>query len=701
MKKLPQRRLPDGMFPAPEAGSRFDFDPVPLQWVAEPGVERYRAVIERIGGGGVAEVETDRNAVRFRQPFGPGRYRWNVYADDAETGWRDFEVLPGARSFVCPEAAAILAARPPRHPRHLYFAEDLPELRERHADALAVIRRNVAQALERPLMEYPDFYHAEGRCDYRTAFDESRLYLDRDMVACALAYLFLGDRRAGERARDLLLRVCSWNPLGPASGDGEWGDEIGLSITRCGPAVFDWTWDLYDDRQRRWVGATLAQHAAIIWQRIRRVDYFAHPGASHIGRLSGYLGEAALVLADFMPPGTAEEYLAYAIDVYGSHFPHYGGRDGGWAEGVFYASSYTKWYLPFFLAVERLTGFSFMRKPFYRHLTHFFLHFAPPGQESHPFGDGHWPTGIEWPGFQAQNPFGVYADRFGPELARDFSRRANAALDHYELHLLDAIPPLRRDAAPEEAGEAANGWCCRDTGFVSFRTDIARPERSLAVLARCSRYAASSHQHADQGNFALLAGNQSLLVPSGSFGYLFGERHHREWTRQTIAQNCVLIDGAGQPRDDADAFGTILDFRDDGNVASTVFDLARCYAGLTEYRRELRFDRAGGVLTVTDTIAAPQPVTADFRLHSYAKPEQTAEGVAVVRERGRAVIAVACDAGEPVYSMTDRFIGPDGGEELAPAGRRPMPDEYHLNWRCPRAARLVITARIRAELRQE
>ena len=51
--------------------------------------------------------------------------------------------------------------------------------------------------------------------------------------------------------------------------------------------------------------------------------------------------------------------------------------------------------------------------------------------------------------------------------------------------------------------------------------------------------------------------------------------------------------------------------------------------------------------------------------------------------------------------MTDRFIGPDGGEEFAPAGHRPMPDEYHMNWRCPRAARLVITARIRAELRQE
>ncbi len=699
MKKLPQVRLADGLFPAPESGSLYDFDPVPLQWVAEPGAENYRVVVERITGETVADLVTVRNAVRFRHPFGPGRYRWNVFSGGAETGWREFEIAPDARPFVCPEAADLLAARPDRHPRHLYFAEDIPVLRERHADSLAVIRRNADDAMTRPLMDHPDFYHPNARCDYRTAFDESRLAIDRDMVACALAYLFLNDRQAGERARDQLLRICTWNPIGPVSGNGAWGDEIGLSITRCAPAVFDWTWDLYDERQRQWIGATLALHAGEIWQRMQQDDYFAHPGNSHLGRLAGYIGEAALVLSDFMPPGTAEMYLDYALDVYGSHFPHYGGRDGGWAEGVFYGSSYTKWFLPFFLAVERLTGFSFMQKPFYRHLTHFFIHFAPPGQEAHPFGDGHWPTQIEWPGFQAQDPFGIYADRFGPELARTFSRRSRAELDHYKLHLLDAVPPVCRDREPDAAGPPSNSWLCRDTGMISIRTDVAHPERSLAVLARCSRYAASSHQHADQGNFALLAGNQALLVPSGSFGYLFGENHHRGWTRQTIAQNCLMIDRTGQPRDVADAFGTILDFQDDGTVAAACFDLTRVYPGLTGYRRRLHFDRSSGLLTVTDDVTAPQPVVADFRLHSYAEPVPCDDGIAIVREKGRAEIIVTCDAGIPVYSMTDRFTPPDGGEDFTPAGNRPMPDEFHMNWRCPRAARFVITARIRAELR--
>ena len=412
-------------------------------------------------------------------------------------------------------------------------------------------------------------------------------------------------------------------------------------------------------------------------------DFLGQPGSSHVGRLPGYLGEIALVLADYLPDETRRKYLSYALEVYASIFPHYGDRDGGWAEGVFYGSSYTKWYLPFFFAVERLTGFSFLQKPFYRHLSQFFLHFAPPGQEAHPFGDGNWPTEKEWPGFQAQNPFGVYAERFGPAEARLFSRQLNAGIDQYQLHLLDIFRPSAPAADADAAGPAKNFYLARGVGLMSWRRCVGTPERDVALLARCSRYGTPSHQHADQGNFAVLAGGKALLAPSGTYGYVFSEPHHRDWTWQTVAQNCLLVDGQGQAKHSAEAIGKLLGFDENG----AIFDLAAAYPMLTAYRRTLSFDRETLRIRVVDELAAPTAAVVDFRLHSYAEPERDADGGVRLR-RGPAAATVRV-TGDAEYTQSDRYCY--NGREFPP-GPRPGIRQYHMNWRFPAARALRIEA---------
>ena len=51
------------------------------------------------------------------------------------------------------------------------------------------------------------------------------------------------------------------NPLGPCSLLGKWGDEIGLSMARCMPAVFDMLHSTLDEKQRRYVAETVAVYA--------------------------------------------------------------------------------------------------------------------------------------------------------------------------------------------------------------------------------------------------------------------------------------------------------------------------------------------------------------------------------------------------------------------------------------------------------
>ncbi len=695
MKKLPQKRDAQSVFPMPEPGEVVELNPPSLQWVGEPGAESYRVVVRRLPDRTVvADKAVKHNYFRFDGMLAPGLYSWDVISGDASRGEWEFEVPAAARPFVVPSAAEVLAKVPKAHPRHLHYPADLPELRTRHAAELEVLKRNVKIALAEPVMAYPDYQRPDSRFDYRRAFDESRRLIDRNMTACSLAYLLLNDREAGLKARDFVLRICEWNPAGPCSVRGPWGDEIGLSLCRTLPATVDWTWDLYNEKEKSWIVATLAQHARQIYEHMIETDFLGHPGNSHSGRLPGYLGELALVLAGHIPDETVMKYLDYALEVYGSIFPHYGGRAGGWAEGPFYASSYTKWYLPFFFAIERHTGFSFLDKPFFRRVSQFFVHFAPPGQESHPFGDGNWPTEIEWPGFQAQNPFGVYAERFGPELAREFSRRLTAEIDIYKLHLLDIFRPKARRDDRAAAGPAMNSFICRDTGLISMRRNVAEVENAVAVLARASRYGSPSHQHADQGNFAVLAGGKALLAPTGSFGDVFGEDHHRCWTTQTVAQNCFMVDGKGQQKHSAEAVGKILEFRDEGKRCIARFDLGAAYPMLKKAIRELVFDREKLTLDVTDELEADRPVTIDWRLHSYARPEVNGAAVRLERAPGRAEITLRTDgAAVPVPTWTDRFVYPDDSATEIPP-KRDLLDQYHLNWRFAPAAKLTVKAHI-------
>lgn len=695
MQLLPQqRRKAADLFPEPAPGVTVDRNPPAFCWLRVEGVTGYRLEVRDEAGTAVISVETGTNCYLPPKTLPPGEYSWNLYADHRERGWSNFRIVPETPVFLPPRAEEILNSLPAAHPRHLYRPGDAERLRERYPDEIKVLRRNIVLALSRECCPYPGYHRPDATTDYRRMIGVIREHIDRDLVALALGHFILGDRAAGERARHNLLAVCEWNPAGPCSVDAPWGDEIGLSLCRCLPAVFDWTYDLYTEEERLFIVQTIAQHAAQIHRLLLRQDFMSRPGNSHSGRLPAYLGEAALVLAGKIDRPLAITWLQYALDVYGSFFPFYGGADGGWVEGPFYASSYTKWYLPFFLSVERLSGFSFLNRPFFRHVSQFFLHFATPGWEIHPFADGYWchTDDPEWPGFFARNPFGIYAERFGPPLAEAFFR-AMPEPEYYKLHLLDIFIPeqLCPPGDAEAAGPATDSRLFPDTGLVSFRRNLADPENDLAVLARCSRFGAASHQHADQGSFAVISHGRALISPSGYFGFCYGSPHHRLWTQQTIAHNCILVDGVGQHRDDPAAVGRIVSFADDGKLATTEFDLIAAYPMLRSYRRRLRFERDTGILTVSDEVSAEQPVAVSWLLHSLSRPEGNAEEVRLVRPPAELMLAFSSTAAITDFTITDRFATAVN-EGMPPEQHVDFPKQYHMTWQLAKEKEVKIDA---------
>ena len=669
------------LLPFPYDGCIVEETPPCFSWLFTEGVSHYRVEIYRddqLFWSG----ETDLNHLIPDRVLEPGAYTWDVLGGGMRRGVWHFTIAQGAPVLKRPDARTVFASVPDVRPRHLFFASDVPALLAEHETEVRVLRRNIVMAKADPYPTPPLYHRDPDALPYREYFGQFRDAADRDLVALALGYALLSDREAGERGRELLLRVCDISPYGPASLLGPYGDEVGLSMARILPAVFDLLYGVLSERERLFVARTVAAYAAQCEERLQKLDYTHNPGDSHAGRLPAYLGEAALSLkgTGVVPEETLLRWLGQALAIYGGIFPFYGGADGGWAEGPFYASSYTRWFLPFFSAVERYTGFSFTVRPFYRHLTRFLLHFADPTHENHPFGDGYWcrSEDPEWPGFFAQDPMRYYAERFGPaEAVRRHRAACNAP--YYSLHLLDLFLPASsgRPWYREEPVEALALF--PDTGFAAMHTAPDDPETDLCCLIRASRFGSSSHRHPDQGNFALFAGGYALISPSGYFGRQYGSEHHRLWLNSSKAHNVPLPDGKGQYTKSHLCRGRILDAHTEGNSLRVRIEAGSAYAPDLHWERTYMLE--GNRLTVTDVLQWDHPFTVLYPLHTLSQPY--AQGDSVTVRRGPFTLTVQPQAGftdTPVLS--DHYdVDLNAGEPAAYHVSRPP--QYHIYYEAP------------------
>lgn len=669
------------IFPAPADGAVIEETPPVFSFLRDGKEKKYRVVVQDRSGKIVFEAETEKNHVVPKEPLKPGKYRWNLLCGEEERGWQEFVISENAAVILRKDAETVFCAVLDVRPRHLFFKEDIPGILKKRKAEAEVLKRNIEAACARELPKPPLFYSFEDGLPYREYFGEYREYCDRDMVACALGYALLGDEGAGKKAKELLLTICSWNPDGPCAVNAPWNDEIGLSNARCIPAVYDMLYDILTDQQRYIAEKTIIAYAEQCEERLRALDFAENPGDSHAGRLPAYLGEAALVLkgSTYIKEEILIRWLSYALEIYGGIFPFYGTADGGWAEGPFYASSYTKWYLPFFMAVERFADVRFLDRPFYQRLPQFLLHFAEKERENHPFGDGYWcgSEDPEWKGFFAQNPFRLYAERFGPEEAR-IKAEQYAAPELFELHLLDVFLPEGRMPERGLTGEACAMAVFEGAGLASCQTNVADQAHGTGLLVRASRFGSVSHQHADQGSFALIRNNKVLITPSGYFGRCWGTKHHRNWTRTTKAHNCILVNGRGQETDSFRAAGRFTDWKHEENKRFFLrLDLREAYPMLEFYERS--FELTEKELVIRDEIRSKEACEISWLLHMLDRPALQEDGTLVLEHGGERAVVFPDKAFCGTPDITGRF-GTDVNEGVEEAFRVSMEDQYHVTF---------------------
>ena len=615
------------LFLSPQNGTTGLTNPPSFNWPQPCSTDHYDIELEHIDSQQSWQWQRVQSPFLLPYKLSLGSYRWRLTdIHGVASAWMQFTLDHTSTDYLPPTAAKLFELCQNKSQFLMYFDQDIEVIRAASTDCYATLKQTASLAVDATKISYPDHYRRGHEAGKRTAITNVREWIDRDLIALTLLYKIWGETDSGEHAIQLLLALAQWSPEGPASlrRPLTWGDEVGLSLSRNLFLVYHWLSPLLTASEKEFVRPMLIRIAYQMEDRFHQDEFQQFPGHSHTSRLPAYLGVAALVLHKEFDRSICERWLNYALMIYRGVLPFYGGKDGSWAEGPFYSSSYSKWQHPFFLAVERLSGFSFYEHPFYKNYCQFAIDFVASEQSIHPFGDGFWckRESVEWPGFFAQNPLRIYAERFGDLHAYQTHLRLEAQIKHYSLHLLDVIPTLnqltyRQRAESVLANNKETVIPLPDNGrYYDYGGFGIATRNGLSLSYRASQFANSSHRHADQGNIALFDNGIGVLTPTGSYGYCFGSKHHQQWTRTTQAHNLPLINGIGQILDNQCATAKLISQSQGKQWYCAQIDLSAAYLGIKSFIRTL-FLIANKGIVIVDQIELPTPQPIQWRLHSH------------------------------------------------------------------------------------
>ena len=470
---------------------------------------------------------------------------------------------------------------PKQRPRALIGAAELDEVRTRirsgHDQELGrllevratEVRSEAHSMAEPPFLadraRHPDRYFPV----WRQAMYDSRSFLE-GALTLAMAGALLGRPEDQQAALHRLASVCAWDPDGSTSI--AHNDEPHMSIIDWGTRVYDLCIDVATADQAEAITRGLSARAERTYRWLYDSGYGHHHTSSHSGRMTGFLGELAIVLHHEVDEAVL--WLDYVLGLFDRGYPFMGRPDGGWLEGVLYSTAYVSRLCHLTWALRRLGIRDVYAEPFLANHPAWRRAFVWPGAPRLPFGDGqdnaHTAAGSVALEEHLTRVTGSAAHRrHADALRRVWGERAQQRL---VSPLVLFVPPESPDVPPEPEPAVRH---FPDVGWLSI-TPTGPRKRGLRLLARCAPTGTTSHQHGDQGGFALYAGTEAVLVPTGVYG-AYGSAHHHRWMRSSRGHNCITLDGAGQIVRDPEATGEFLFVRNEGELIWARGDVSAAY----------------------------------------------------------------------------------------------------------------------------
>ncbi len=430
-----------------------------------------------------------------------------------------------------------------RHPRLLFSAEDIPDLKRKAEEQPALWNLVVANAESLVRREVPDEREVAGGAHYwRIEFVQSG----------ALAYVLTGEQKYLDAARNWMVRYCR----GEIWGEG-WGENVdlfaGWYLYHIGIA-YDLLREHLDEEDRVLIRDGLADHARAVSEdglETRYTDGFRYDQNHTYIPVTGMVA-ASLAIMDEVPE--AHDWLRRGYVIM-NRSRYVLGHDGYYYEGPAYWAFALHWHARYAELMGRATGDmqQFMALPALARSWLYALHTSLPG---FPWGfdmhdTGRWPDGKRGGGPRVtQHPYlwavaGALRDG-NSQLAGDFLNRRGPEWDYPASAFLWYDPSL--EPADLEAVKPRHYF--EDHGVVFWRTGW-EDEEATCIAFRCGPpqgHAAteklkaiddwimnSGHVHPDIGAFYLYGRGTYL---AGGTGFTA-----RKFTRD---HNTLLVSGKGQ-----------------------------------------------------------------------------------------------------------------------------------------------------------
>ncbi|MBV6714759.1 DUF4962 domain-containing protein [Paenibacillus chitinolyticus] len=624
--------------------------------------------------------------------FAPGTYYWRyaLYENDKRTS--EWSV---ARSFSVPEnlPETPLPAKGERfkesgcaRPRlWLQGEEGIARYREKIAADPEGTGWKLFYALsvlpwaEREPHEEPEPYPGNKRTVelWRQSYIacQEMLYAIRHL---SIAGKVLDDSRLLGRAKAWLLAAASWDPEGPTGRD--YNDEAAFRMAGALAWGYDWLHGELDAEERERVKRSLAARTRqVAVHAIRRSKIHQVPYDSHAVRsLSSVLTPCCISLLHEEPE--AEEWLHYTLEYFWTLYTPWGGEDGGWAEGPHY---WTTGMAALLEAIEWIRGYTRLNlfdRPFFRKTGDFPLYVYNPNASTRTtFGDNSslgGKFGVKT-GYNMRHLAGVtgngryqwYYERIkemDPEAAKQFHNHGWWDFRFDELVYRQAYPQIQAEA-PSDTEELK--WF-RDVGWVAMHHRMDDQGEQIMLLTKASKYGSVSHSHADQGAFYIHAFGEALAVETGYY-VAFNSTMHRNWRRQTVSKNSLLIDGAGQYAGtdkslNMAASGTVAEAKRDKNGSYVKMDVTAAYLEQVPYakrvEREIYFVD-NSYFVVVDSVDLNCPGRIEWLYHALYEMDLQEQSFRVTGKKasleGRFVF---CSSGELTLSQSNEFSGVDEKE---------------------------------------
>ncbi len=505
-----------------------------------------------------------------------------------------------------------------------------------------------------------------------------------------------GDERYLDKARAYLLKVTEWDAAGTTGII--YNDEANFRLLRLLPEVYDQIRDHLTPEEKARVLAMFKKRGETTFEHLLdkrtgllvRNSLLVEP-SSHPVRFVPMLGLMGLALWDDLPE--ARDWFAFAYRFYQEQFPPWGGKHGGWAEGLAYWRG-TIEHASFQDGLLLIGDEQAYSQDFWKNTFYFPVYFLTPWPST-AFGDTPLAgkIGME-PGIRdiLYHAAKIYQDGYLLSYTQLYDSKQELPEEEMEFKLWRKYPTpveyLLRDflvsdlpePEPKPLSELPQSVYLEDIGWVAMHTNLGNPQDDIFLQFKSSPYGSYSHSHADQNAFILNAYGEPYLINAGYREY-HRSPHHVGYTRQTLSKNAVLVDGEGQPAQDLTAKGKVVGFRRTPAYTWVKGDATLAYRknpaikGVSAVTRDLLM-LSTGVVVIRDSIELDEPGTIQVLLHTVDAPAVDPERILVTGNNGQTSVWTQAVDTDLSLESSDAFTHPVDPKYLS-KGYHP---QHHLTY---------------------